>query len=286
MPMTMTSLAVFLVNNFYPSYRGFIMPRVLLGDLNLYYEMHGKGRPLVLLHGLGSSTRDWQFQLDDFAQHYQVVTLDLRGYGQTDHPPGPYSIRQMSEDVIALVDYLEISSFHLLGYSMGGAVALQFALDHASHVDKLIVVNSQPSFIPTGWRQKVEYRMRKTVVSALGVRRLAPIIAKRLFPDSGQQELRDLLIDRYSQNDAHAYLATLDALAVWSVESRLGDLHMPTLFITADHDYTSVQDKKWYVDQITNARMVVVENSRHGTPLDQPEVFKDHVLDFLSTAHS
>ena len=214
------------------------MPRVLLGDLNVYYEVHGEGESLILLHGLGSSTRDWQFQLDDFAQHYQVVTLDLRGYGQTDHPPGPYSIRQMSEDVIALVDYLEISSFHLLGYSMGGAVALQFALDHASHVDKLIVVNSQPSFIPTGWRQKVEYRMRKTVVSALGVRRLAPIIAKRLFPDSGQQELRDLLIDRYSQNDAHAYLATLDALAVWSVESRLGDLHMPTLFITADHDYT------------------------------------------------
>ena len=286
MPLTMTSLAVFLVNNFYPSYRGFIMPRVLLGDLNLYYEMHGEGRPLVLLHGLGSSTRDWQFQLDDFAQHYQVVTLDLRGYGQTDHPPGPYSIRQMSEDVIALVDYLEISSFHLLGYSMGGAVALQLAVDYANRVDNLLVVNSQPSFIPTEWRQKLEYRVRKMVVSALGVRRLAPIIAKRLFPDPGQQELRDLLIDRYSQNDAHAYLATLDALAAWSVVSRLGDLHMPTLFITADHDYTSVQDKKRYVDQITNARMVVVENSRHGTPLDQPEVFKDHVLDFLSTAHS
>ena len=61
-------------------------------------------------------------------------------------------------------------------------------------------------------------------------------------PDPDQQELRDLLIDRYSQNDAHAYLAMLDALAVWSVVSRLGDLHIPTLFITAEHDYTSVQD--------------------------------------------
>jgi len=106
---------------------------------------------------------------------------------------------------------------------------------------------------------------------------------KRLFPDPGQQELRDLLIDHYSQNDAHAYLATLDALAVWSVVSRLGDLHMLTLFITADHDYTSMQDKKRYVDQFSNARMVVVENSRHGTPLDQPEVFNSHVLDFLSS---
>jgi len=262
------------------------MPRVLLGDLNVYYEVYGEGEPLLLLHGLGSSTRDWQYQLNDFAQCYRVVTLDLRGYGQTDHPPGPYSIQQMSEDVFALVNYLEIPGFHLLGYSMGGAVALQFALDHASHVGKLIVVNSQPSFIPTEWRQKVEYHMRKIVVSAMGVQRLAPVIARRLFPNPDQQDLRDLVIDRYSQNDAHAYLATLDALATWSVASQLNDLRMPTLFIAAEHDYTSVEDKKRYVDQIPNARMVVVENSRHGTPLDQPEIFKGHVLEFLGAAQS
>ena len=108
------------------------MPRVLPGDLNAYHAVYGEGESLHLLHGLGSSTRDWQYQLDDFAQYYRVVTLDLRGYGQTDHPPGPYSIQQMSEGVFALVNYLEIPGFHLLGYSMGGAVALQFALDHAT----------------------------------------------------------------------------------------------------------------------------------------------------------
>jgi len=262
------------------------MPRVLLGDLNVYYEVHGEGEPLILLHGLGSSTRDWQFQLDDFAAHYQVITLDLRGYGQTDHPPGPYSIRLMSEDVIALMDYLEISSFHLLGYSLGGAVALQIAVDHAHRIDKLIVVNSQPSFIPTSWRQKVEYYMRKMVVATMGMRRLAPVIASRLFPNHDQQDLRDLVIDRYSQNDAQAYLATLDALITWSVVPQLGKLQMPILFIAAEHDYTPVEDKKRYLDQIPNARMVVVENSRHGTPLDQPEVFKGYVLDFLGATQS
>lgn len=257
------------------------MPRALLGDLNVYYEVHGEGEPLILLHGLGSSTRDWQFQLDDFAAHYRVITLDLRGYGQTDHPPGPYSIRMMSQDVIALMDHLGISSFHLLGYSLGGAVALQIAVDHPHRVDNLLVVNSQPSFIATRWRQKVEYYMRKMVVSTMGVRRLAPVIAKRLFPYHDQQDLRDLVIDRYGQNDAHAYLATLDALVTWSVVPQLSKLHMPTLFIAAEHDYTSVDDKKSYVEQIPNARMVVVQNSRHGTPLDQPEVLNDHVLDFL-----
>ena len=257
------------------------MPRVLLGELNVYYEVHGEGEPLVLLHGLGSSTRDWQFQLDDFAAHYQVIAMDLRGYGQTDHPPDPYSIRQMSEDVVALLDYLEISSFHLLGYSMGGAVALQLAVDHAELVDKLIVVNSLPSFIPASWRQKAEFYLRKIIVRTMGVQRLAPVIANRLFPDVDQQDLRDLVIDRYGQNDTHAYLATLDALVTWSVVPHLGNLHMPTLFIAAEHDYTSVDDKKSYVEQIPNARMVVVQNSGHGTPLDQPEVFNDHVLDFL-----
>jgi 3-oxoadipate enol-lactonase len=258
------------------------MPRVLLGDLEVYYEVHGDGKPLILLHGLGSSTRDWQFQLDDFAARYQVITLDLRGYGQTDHPRGPYSIRQMSQDVVALADHLEISNFHLLGYSMGGAVALQLAVDHSHRVDKLIVVNSQPSFVPAGFRQKLEYYMRKIVVSTMDVKRLAPVIARRLFPNPDQQELRELVIDRYSKNDTQAYLATLNALANWSVAPQLNDLTMPTLFIAAEHDYTSVEDKKRYVDQIPNARMVVVENSRHGTPLDQPEAFKGLVLDFLT----
>jgi pimeloyl-ACP methyl ester carboxylesterase len=85
------------------------------------FEMGIQGRKpqTIPQNGLGSSTRDWQFQLDDFAAHYQMITPDLRGYGQTDHPPGPYSIRLMSQDVIALIDHLEILSFHLLGYSLG-----------------------------------------------------------------------------------------------------------------------------------------------------------------------
>jgi 3-oxoadipate enol-lactonase len=257
------------------------MPKVLLDDLNVYYEVHGEGEPLVLLHGLGSSTRDWQFQLDDFATNYRLITLDLRGYGQTDHPPGPYSIQQMSGDVIALLDYLHISNFHLLGYSMGGAVALQLATDHAQRVDRLIVVNSLPSFIPASWRQKAELYMRKIIVRTMGVQRLAPVIANRLFPDADQKDLRDLVIDRYSQNDSQAYLSTLNALATWSVAPRLSELNMPILFIAAEHDYTTVEDKKDYVDQIPTARLVVVANSRHGTPLDQPEVFNAHVLEFL-----
>jgi 3-oxoadipate enol-lactonase len=120
--------------------------------------IQGRKPQTIPQNGLGSSTRDWQFQLDDFAAHYQMITPDLRGYGQTDHPPGPYSIRLMSQDVIALIDHLEILSFHLLGATPWvGTVALQIAVDHAHRIDKLIVVNSQPSFIPTNWRQKVEY---------------------------------------------------------------------------------------------------------------------------------
>jgi pimeloyl-ACP methyl ester carboxylesterase len=171
-----------------------------------------------------------------------------------------------------------------MGYSMGGAVALQLAVDHAELVDKLIVVNSLPSFIPASWRQKAEFYLRKIIVRTMGVQRLAPVIANRLFPDVDQQDLRDLVIDRYSQNDSQAYLSTLNALASWSVASRLSALNMPILFIAAEHDYTTLEDKKYYVDQIPNARLVVVKNSRHGTPLDQPDVFNAHVLKFLGTA--
>ena len=79
------------------------MPVHNLPDLALYYEVNGDGPPLLLLHGLGSSSRDWEKQVEWFAKKYQVITPDLRGHGQSDKPPGPYSIRMFAEDMASLI---------------------------------------------------------------------------------------------------------------------------------------------------------------------------------------
>lgn len=79
------------------------MPKIQSNGINLYYEIHGEGQPLLLIHGLGSSARDWEMQVDEFAKSFRVITLDLRGHGQSDQPRGPYSLSMFAADTVGLL---------------------------------------------------------------------------------------------------------------------------------------------------------------------------------------
>ena len=96
-----------------------------------------------------------------------------------------------------------------------------------------------------------------------------------------QAELRRKIEERWPQNDKRAYLASLDAIIGWGVRERLDRITCPTLVISADHDYTPVERKREYVAEMPNAHLLVIENSRHATPLDQPERFNNALLAFL-----
>ena len=105
------------------------MPKVHVNDIALYYEIAGQGQPVLLIHGLGSSTRDWEYQTTAFSTHYRVVALDVRGHGQSDKPPGPYSIPLFTSDTAELMRSLELGPSHIVGISMGGMIAFQLAID-------------------------------------------------------------------------------------------------------------------------------------------------------------
>src|SRR5260221_506188 len=118
------------------------MPIIAANQINLYYEVSGAGQPVVLIHGLGSSTRDWEAQVPELAEDYQVITFDLRGHGQSDKPAGPYQMSQYGDDLAGLMGALGVASAHIVGISLGGCVALQFALDYPAQVRSVTVVNS------------------------------------------------------------------------------------------------------------------------------------------------
>src|SRR5579862_3087511 len=113
--------------------------------IKLHHEIVGKGPSLVFIHGLGSSTRDWEFQIPEFAKSYQVITFDLRGHGQSDKPDVPYTIPMFAADTAGLLSSLGVERAHLVGISLGGAVAFQFALDYPDLLRTLTIVNSAPS---------------------------------------------------------------------------------------------------------------------------------------------
>src|SRR5690349_17167122 len=103
------------------------MPFAKVNNVQLYYELDGDdSKPVVLfLHGLGSSVRDWEYQVTHFAQNYRVLLIDMRGHGRSEKPAGPYSMRQWAADVVALLDHLKIDKAHVVGLSMGGMIAFQ-----------------------------------------------------------------------------------------------------------------------------------------------------------------
>ena len=82
------------------------MSTMKVNDIDIFYEIHGEGEPLLLIHGLGSSSRDWEYQIPQFSKMYKVITIDLRGHGKTSKPKGSYSIRGFADDVALFLEAL------------------------------------------------------------------------------------------------------------------------------------------------------------------------------------
>lgn len=258
------------------------MPTYKIRDIHLYYEITGQGQPLLLLHGLGSSTRDWQAQVPVFAQQYQVITLDVRGHGQSSKPPGPYRVPLFAQDTAELLQSLNLPPVHIVGLSMGGMIAFQLAVSYPHLVKSLVIVNSGPELVPRTLKERWLVWQRLLIVRLLGMRKMGEVLGGRLFPKPEQGEMRQIFVERWAENDQRAYLDATRALIGWSVTAHLPALRCPVLVISADSDYTPVSAKEAYVQKIPGAILQVITDSRHATPIDQTEKFNSAVLDFLA----
>lgn len=257
------------------------MPTLRIDDFDLHYETTGSGTPLLLIHGLGSSALDWEPQVAAFSKHYRVITLDLRGHGRSGDPQGAYSISGFAQDITRLLDTLNCGAVHVVGISLGGGIAFQLALDAPLSVRSLTIVNSAPEMILRTPLQKFAIWQRRKLVKWLGLPRFGRILSKKLFPDPANVREREIFAQRFAGNREQAYTATLNALVGWSISACLSELRLPTLVVAADQDYTPVAFKQAYVAQLPNAELVVIPNSRHATPIDQPEAFNRVLADFL-----
>ncbi len=258
------------------------MPTIHVNDIDLYYEIFGEGEPLLFIHGLGSSSRDWEMQIDFFVQNYQVITIDVRGHGKSGKPPGPYSIPLFAEDTAKLLQGLGVSPAHILGISLGGMIALQLGVSHPEVVKSLIIVNSTPELIPRTLRGQLQIWQRLLIVRLMGVRKMGEVLGNRFFPNQDQQELRSIFVERWAENDKAAYLEAMKAVIGWSVVDRLEEIRCPTYVIGADGDYFPTEEKEIYVRRIPGAELRVIEDARHALPAEKPGEFNEVVKAFLS----
>jgi pimeloyl-ACP methyl ester carboxylesterase len=139
------------------------MPSARVRGTRIHYDIAGQGEPVLLIHGLGSSGADWAMQLLALTPHYRVVVPDLRGSGRSGKPRGPYHVRDFARDLWSLLKQLEIARAHLVGFSLGGAVALEMALERPQGADRLVMINALPNYHDT-WRKWAETRLQTGLV--------------------------------------------------------------------------------------------------------------------------
>jgi 3-oxoadipate enol-lactonase len=258
------------------------MPMIAANQTNLYYEVNGAGVPLVFIHGLGSSTRDWEPQVAEFSKTYQVITFDLRGHGRSDKPAGPYQMAMFAADLSGLLGALQVGAAHVVGISLGGAVAFQFALDCPDRVKTLTIVNAGPSLGGTPQQAEAEIARRVGIVRQLGMRAMGEALSPNLFPKPEQAALRKQFNESWAENDPPAYIAATQSMLGWDVTERLSAISCPVLVVASDQDYTPVAAKEAYIARLPHARLAVIPDAHHAVSVERPEAFNQVLAQFLA----
>ena len=258
------------------------MPKIRVNNVELSFEDNGSGKVLLLLHGLGSTKKDWDGQVPFFSKNYRVITLDLRGHGDSTKPKEDYGVHFMTEDVKAFLDALSITKATIAGFSMGGAVAFDFAVKHPDYLDNLVIINSGPDFNNMGQIGEDLLNGRTKFLETKGLDALAKEISFNMFPEASQVALRNEFEARCKQNDYDAYYNSFVTLMDWGLGEKLKDIKTRTLVVASDMDYTPISFKEDYVERMHDARLAVIKNSRHGVVIDQPEAFNEALQNFLN----
>lgn len=257
------------------------MPIARVNSVDLFYTDTSNGSPVVLLHGLGSSSGDWELQLPVLVADHRVIAVDMRGHGQSEKPPGPYSIAMFAADIAALIEYLDIGPCDVVGLSLGAMTALELAATRPDLVRNVVIVNAGPELIPRTLKEKAMVWQRRALIKVAPLDKMGELIAKRTLPGDEHVELRKRVASVIADNDKTAYRASMNSIIGWSVRDRLADISARTLVIASELDYTSLESKQEIVDMAQNATMVVVAGARHLLPVERPDEFNRILVEFL-----
>jgi 3-oxoadipate enol-lactonase len=260
------------------------MPYAHANGIRIYYEVHGEGEPLVMIHGLGAACNLWSGLLPALAEHFQTVVFDNRGIGRTDAPDTPYTVPMMAADTIGLMDALEIESAHVFGFSLGGFIVQQIALDHPDRVRGLVLGSTSHSaqVIPEEIIQDI-FR-----APAMPPEEGLPILMRCFYAQKTIDERPDVIDEwkkrrlEFPQSEASARNQRAAGFSFNSLPW-LGQITPPTLVIGGRDDRVfPVAALEEMAEAIPGAELVFLNDAGHSLFAEQPELADQHIARFLS----
>ena len=260
------------------------MPFVRANSINIYYEIHGAGEPLVLISGLGGDRTFWQASIPILTLHFQVIIFDTRGIGRTDAPKEKYSMEIFAADLEGLMDALQIQKAYVLGYSMGGQIAMTFALKYPSRVSKLIIAASCA---------KLNTQIRLYVDAVLSVyegganpRQMFELVAPWLFSAAFLSNTENENYLQFDENDPeqqplYAWKNQYLAQREFDITDQLKDITAPTLILSGEADvFANAADNEVLAQRIPDAVHHELRGAGHLFNYEIPELFHKYVLNF------
>jgi pimeloyl-ACP methyl ester carboxylesterase len=213
---------------------------------------------------------------------YHVIAPDIRGFGQSTYPGGRLRISDLAADMACLLERSMTGPAHLVGISLGGVIALQFALEFPTLTRKLVLVNTFANLRPKNPNLWFYYAFRFILVHTLGLPAQAHAVAQRIFPRAEQDAYRQGLIKQISQANPSGYRAVMRALAWFNVTNRLHEIHAPIMIITGEDDTTVPPNlQRDSLRGLPAAKHILIPAAGHAVIIDQPELFNRHLLEFL-----
>lgn len=264
------------------------MPLLEANGQQLYYEVHGEGEPLLMVMGLGADRLAWALQIPEWSKQFRTVSFDNRDVGQSSYATGPYEVRDMADDALALADALELDSFHLVGVSMGGAIAQEIALAAPERVKTLSLCVTWGGSGP--WGEALSRVWAPAALRASNEERVDDLMI-RCFSEAfyanpqAVKFLRSMMLDNPHFQKAEGFVRQLEASGRHETRDRLGRLSMPVHVVCAEHDILVPAWKgRELAERIPGAKLSVLPAAPHGLQLERPDEFNRLVLDFLLEA--
>ncbi len=262
------------------------MPNCIVNDIEIYYEIHGTGRPLMLVAGLASDSRSWGAVVEALMPHFQVIVFDNRGVGRTKPQECEISVPQMADDCIALIKYLGLASVNLLGHSMGGFIAQDLAIRYPEYVNRLILAGTNSAIGPHN--NKLLGDLAHDRAAGMELSEWFKAVFRLIFsPQFNNNEatvaeaLQFALDDPYPQSAA-GFSRQVEAIANYDCRSALVDIQAKTLVVGGENDILFTPEIcNNLAESIPNAELAIIAHAPHSIHGEQPEAFSDCVLKFL-----
>lgn len=263
------------------------MPLAQANGIELFYEEQGAGDPLLLVMGLGADHLGWMFQLPAFARSHRTIVFDNRDVGRSSHTGGGYAIADLVGDTLGVADALGLERFHLLGLSMGGAIAQQVALKAPERIATLTLAATWAGASPAYAHAKVanwERELRDASRDEFFDSMLLLTMSERFFETPGAVEnARRLMRANPYPQPPEAFLRQARATMEHDLRGRLGELTMPVHAIASEHDLLIPPFKQAELAAlIDGAQLTTIARAPHALHLEHAAEFNAAVLEFLA----